>query len=95
VNLRLHGALASGALGLGLMLAGCTGATRSDAVTATPARPTPPAGTLLLREVRDAGTLGVELDVQPLRDPQVDDLRARARQAEARGDHAPAEADIV
>jgi hypothetical protein len=95
VSPRLPRALAAGALCFGLTLAGCTGGTRPDPVAATPAHPAPRAGTLLLREVRDAGTLGVELDVQPLRDPQVEDLRARARQAEARGDHAAAEGDIV
>ena len=78
---------------LGLALAGC--ASGPQAVAQAPVRAAAPAGTLLLREVRESGTLGVELDVQPLRDPQVEDLRARARQAEGRGDHAAAEADIV
>ena len=74
------------------LLAGCTAPARPD----PPLSPLPQVpGTVLLKQVRDAGQLGVELDVQPLRDPQVEDLRARARQAEGRGDHAAAEADIV
>ena len=47
-------------------------------------------GPSLLQEVRAAGQLGNELDVQPLRDPQVEDLRAAATAAEARGDYAAA-----
>ena len=43
-------------------------------------------GHALLLQVRDAGQLGNELDVQPLRDPQVEDLRAAATAAEARSD---------
>jgi len=49
------------------------------------------AGPVLLQQVRDAGQLGNELDVQPLRDPQVADLRATATAAEARGDYAGAQ----
>jgi len=49
------------------------------------------AGPVLLQEVRAAGELGNELDVQPLRDPQVEDLRAIARAAEAKGDYAGAQ----
>ena len=75
-----------------LLLAGCVASTpRAPLSTPLPQVP----GTVLLKQVRDAGQLGVELDVQPLRDPQVEDLRARARQAEARADYAAAEADIV
>jgi hypothetical protein len=48
------------------------------------------AGPVLLQEVRAAGELGNELDVQPLRDPQVEDLRATATSAEAKGDYAGA-----
>jgi tetratricopeptide (TPR) repeat protein len=48
------------------------------------------AGPALLQEVRAAGKLGNELDVQPLRDPQVEDLRAIATAAEAKGDYAGA-----
>jgi hypothetical protein len=44
------------------------------------------AGSVLLRQVRNAGALGNELDVQPLRDPQVEDLRSAAAVAEARAD---------
>jgi hypothetical protein len=49
------------------------------------------AGPALLQEVRAAGQLGNELDVQPLRDPQVEDLRTAASAAEARGDYAAAQ----
>ena len=51
-------------------------------------------GTVLLLQVRAAGQLGVELDVQPLRDPQVEDLRAVAKAAEGRGDFAGAQRAI-
>jgi hypothetical protein len=44
------------------------------------------AGSVLLRQVRNAGALGNELDVQPLRDPQVEGLRSAAAVAEARAD---------
>ncbi len=40
----------------------------------------------MLAQVRASGQLGRELDVQPLRDPQVEDLRAVATAAETRGD---------
>jgi hypothetical protein len=42
--------------------------------------------------IRAAGRTGAELDVQPLRDPQVQDLRDRAEAAEAKGDTRQAEA---
>jgi Flp pilus assembly protein TadD len=48
-------------------------------------------GSALLQQVRSAGQVGNELDVQPLRDPQVEDLRARATAAEARADWASAQ----
>jgi tetratricopeptide (TPR) repeat protein len=47
-------------------------------------------GSAMLMQVRAAGQVGVELDVQPLRDPQVEDLRASAGASEARGDYAGA-----
>ena len=69
-----------------MLLAACTGGTTSG-LAAEPgavARPGPSAS--LVQQVRAAGQLGNELDVQPLRDPQVEDLRAAATRAEARGD---------
>ena len=45
----------------------------------------------MLAQVRAAGETGRELDVQPLRDPQVEDLRATATSAEAKGDYAGAQ----
>ena len=53
------------------------------------------AGPALLQEVRAAGRLGNELDVQPLRDPQVEDLRAVATAAEARGDYGAAQGALA
>lgn len=48
----------------------------------------------MLAQVRAAGETGRELDVQPLRDPQVEDLRAVAAAAEQRGDFAAADAAL-
>jgi len=52
-------------------------------------------GAQMLAQVRAAGETGRELDVQPLRDPQVEDLRATAAAAEQRGDYAAADAALV
>jgi Flp pilus assembly protein TadD len=52
-------------------------------------------GAQMLAQVRAAGETGRELDVQPLRDPQVEDLRAMAAAAEQRGDSAAADAALV
>jgi len=66
-----------------MALAACS----SSGGTATaPAKPRMSAGQVLLQQVRSAGRLGNELDVQPLRDPQVEDLRSVAAVAEARSD---------
>lgn len=51
----------------------------------------PLAAAEMLAQVRAAGGIGNELDVQPLRDPQVEDLRLQATQAEQSGDYAAAE----
>ena len=53
------------------------------------------AGPTLLQQVRTAGQLGNELDVQPLRDPQVADLRGAATAAEARGDYDGAQSALA
>ena len=45
----------------------------------------------MLAQVRASGQMGNELDVQPWRDPQIEDLRAAATAAEARGDNAGAD----
>ena len=72
-----------------LLLSACGGSTSGSLADARPA--TRPAGSAeLLQQVRSAGQVGDELDVQPLRDPRVEDLRASATQAEARGDYAGA-----
>jgi uncharacterized protein HemY len=49
----------------------------------------------MLAQVRAAGQIGAELDVQPLRDPQVEDLRASATESERRGDYAAAAATLT
>jgi hypothetical protein len=53
------------------------------------------ASTDMLAQVRAAGQVGNELDVQPLRDPQVEDLRAQATQAEQKGDYPAADRSLA
>lgn len=63
----------------------------------TPPAPewTGPAPEQLVAEIRAVGRAASdELDVQPLRDPMVEDLRAQAAQAERRGDRAAAAAAL-
>lgn len=67
------------------VLAGCSGGTSSGITDAAPTTKRGP-GNSLVQQVRAAGQLGIELDVQPLRDPQVEDLRNTATAAEERGD---------
>jgi len=70
-----------------LALAACSASTSTSLAESKPAvRPGSPA--TLLQQVRSAGQVGDELDVQPLRDPRVEDLRTQASAAEARGDYA-------
>ena len=52
-------------------------------------------GAQMLAHVRAAGQVGRELDVQPLRDPDVEDLRATAATAEQRGDYNAADAALL
>jgi Flp pilus assembly protein TadD len=77
------------AICLGAALALCACAPPSTGDTAEAVRPVVP--TELLAQVRAAGAVGNELDVQPLRDPQAEDLRDQASAAERRGDFATAE----
>ncbi len=70
-------------------LVGCTGSTSSGR-TESGAVIRPGSGASLLQQVRAAGQRGDEIDVQPLRDARVEDLRASATLAEARGDFAGA-----
>ena len=71
------------------LLAACTGSSSTGrSEPGAVVRPGSPAS--LLQQVRSAGQVGDELDVQPLRDPRVEDLRAQATLAEARGDYAGA-----
>jgi Flp pilus assembly protein TadD len=76
-------------LGLCAALTACGGSTSSGVADARPAT-RPLGGAAMLQQVRSAGEVGDELDVQPLRDPRVEDLRASATQAESRGDYAGA-----
>lgn len=71
------------------LLSGCGGSPSSGTRNAQPTTKTGTTSTMLM-QVRTAGQVGNELDVQPLRDPQVEDLRATATQAENRGDFAAA-----
>jgi Flp pilus assembly protein TadD len=75
---------------LAVVLAGCSGGTSSGLTDSAQGTKRVPAGNLV-QQVRAAGQVGNELDVQPLRDPQVEDLRNTATQAEARGDIAAAQ----
>src|SRR5690349_7697878 len=52
-------------------------------------------GAQMLQQVRAAGQTGRELDVQPLVDAQVQDLRGAAAAAEQRGDYAAADASLL
>jgi len=82
-------ALAALLAGACSLLSSCGGSTSGSLADARPA--TRPAGSAeLLQQVRTAGEVGDELDVQPLRDPRVEDLRASATAAEARGDYSGA-----
>ena len=72
-----------------LVLAGCSGST-SSGLSESAAQTKPGATGSLVQRVRAAGQIGNELDVQPLRDPQLEDLRATAMRAEGRGDLAGA-----
>lgn len=72
-------------LPLSLLCAACT-ALPPPASPAAPARPEAAAIVATIRAA--AAGAGGELDVQPLRDPQVEDLRERARELEQAGDFA-------
>jgi hypothetical protein len=71
------------------LVAGCSGSTSSGVTESAPVVK-PGSSADMLAQVRAAGEIGNELDVQPLRDPQVEDLRNDAMQAEQRGDFAAA-----
>ena len=80
-------------IGIVCMLTACSGGTSADLAQAPAAVRRAPAASLL-QQVRAAGRIGVELDVQPLRDPQVQDLRTAATDAEGRGDFDAARVSI-
>jgi hypothetical protein len=68
---------------MAMSLAACSSGGGASTASAPPRMSS---GQVLLQQVRSAGTMGNELDVQPLRDPQVEDLRSEAAAAEARAD---------
>lgn len=72
------------------MLSACSGGASSGASDSVKGTKPGTSGSLVM-QVRAAGQIGNELDVQPLRDPQVEDLRNTATQAEQRGDFAAAQ----
>lgn len=73
-----------------LLLAGCG----AETTTAPPRKKAKADVMALVASVREAGVQGVELEVQPLRDPQVEDLRHRAEAQEAAGEYAAAAASL-
>ncbi|GAB2490670.1 tetratricopeptide repeat protein [Arenimonas alkanexedens] len=76
----------AGLMVLALFLAGC-GNSGGNAATTAPSRAKAKLDLVaLVASVREVGVQGVELEVQPLRDPQVDDLRQQAETQEAAGD---------
>ena len=73
------------AMTLALLLAGCASAPAGPAPSA-PVAAAKASPAELVAQVRAAGEHGHELEVQPLRDPQVEDLRAQAKAQEAAGE---------
>jgi hypothetical protein len=71
-----------------LMLAGCDPATTPTKKTTVKVRPLTPEQ--IVADVRAAGSMGNDLTVAPLRDPQVEDLRQAVTVAETRKDIASA-----
>lgn len=81
----------AGSAGLiAVLLAGCSGGASSGVNDSVKGTKPASIGSLVM-QVRAAGQVGNELDVQPLRDPQVEDLRNAATQAEQRGDFTAAQ----
>ncbi|HEX5756129.1 MAG TPA: tetratricopeptide repeat protein [Arenimonas sp.] len=80
------------ALLLVTVLAGCASTPDAPPRQAKQAKQTPPHE--LVRAVRAAGVSGVELEVQPLRDPQVEDLRNLADSLESAGRFGDADAAL-
>lgn len=76
---------------LGVALAACTPAPESTNARVRTQKPLP---AQLLATVREAGTSGVELEVQPLRDSQIEDLRASALALEVAGKIQKADAQL-
>lgn len=72
-----------------VLLTACGPTTPKKATTANVLTPES-----MVAQVRSAGLQGTDLTVAPLRDPQVEDLRATATQAEARKDIVSAQAAI-
>ena len=76
---------------MALTLVACSGGTSSGIVEGKASTTRAVSGNSMLMQVRAAGQVGNELDVQPLRDPQVEDLRSAATQAENAGNYAGAQ----
>jgi tetratricopeptide (TPR) repeat protein len=75
------------------LLAACSGSPSSPSSSrAAPLSPSEPAS--LVAAVRAVGQAVAELEVQPLRDPQVQDLRDEAEALEAQGKYTLAEARL-
>lgn len=87
----LRSSMLLAAFGL-LAACGSTGDTRAPGATRAAVPDASPAE--LVAQVRAAGETGHELEVQPLRDPQVEDLRAKAAALEQAGDAAAASAAL-
>ena len=78
-------------IGMGLvLLAGCG----AETTTSPPRKKARADVVALVASVREAGVQGLELEVQPLRDPQVEDLRHRAEAQEAAGELSAAVASL-
>jgi hypothetical protein len=81
-------------LTLSILLALAAGCSSGPSAPASSGRGAPRDAASLVASIRAAGKIGNELDVQPLRDPQVQDLRDRAESLEAQGQTRQAEALI-
>lgn len=75
-------------------LTGCSGSTSSGITESGPGTK-PGSAKSMLMQVRAAGQVGIELDVQPLRDPQVEDLRVAATLAENKGNYGAAHSALA
>ena len=75
------------------LLAACASTSEPPPRQVKKTKASPP--TELVRAVRAAGESGIELEVQPLRDPQVEDLRHLAESLESEGRFREADAALL